>query len=44
MTDEGKEDDINKCPNVSGFIHSKRQIERNNSSQKAKDDNGCIII
>ena len=43
LTEEGKDEDICKCPNVSGFIHSKKQIE-NNNSRKIKDDKGCNII
>ena len=31
LTEEGKDEDICKCPNVSGIIHSKKQIENNNS-------------
>ena len=43
LTEEGKDEDICKCPNVSGIIHSKKQIE-NNNSRKIKDDKGCNII
>ena len=43
LTEEGKDNDINKCPNVSGLIHSKNQIEKNNS-RKLKDKSECIIF
>ena len=43
LTEEGKENDINKCPNVSGLIHSKNQIEKNNS-RKIKDKSECFIF
>ena len=43
LTEEGKDEDICKIPNVSGFIHSKKQIEKNNS-RKIKGDNGCNFI
>jgi casein kinase I family protein HRR25 len=43
LTEEGKDNDINKCPNVSGLIHSKNQIEKNNS-RKIKDKSECIIF
>jgi hypothetical protein len=46
MTDEGKEKEIKKFPNTSGFIHSKSQLENNykNNLKKEEDDNNCIII
>ena len=43
LTEEGKDNDINKCPNVSGLIHSKNQIEKNNS-RKIKDKSECFIF
>jgi len=43
LTEEGKDEDICKIPNVSGFIHSKKQIEKNNS-RKIKGDKGCNFI
>ena len=44
MTEEGKAEDIKKCPNFSGVIHSKRQLEKNNTIKKPEDDGNCIII
>ena len=53
MTDEGKEEEIKKKPNVSGFIHSKRQLEKNihlrniqdtQDTQEIQDSNHCVII
>ena len=44
MTDEGKEDDIIKCPNVSGFIHSKRQLEKKIDTKMTKDESNCVIF
>ena len=51
MTDEGKEEEIKKKPNVSGFIHSKRQLEKNihlrnvvQETQEIQDSNHCVII
>ena len=43
LTEEGKHNDINKCPNISELIHSKNQIEKNNS-RKLKDKSECIIF
>jgi serine/threonine protein kinase len=43
LTEEGKDNDVNKCPNVSGFIHSKNQIEKSNY-RKIKDKSECIIF
>ena len=45
LTEEGK--DENKCPNISGFIHNKEQLEKKNQRahiRKEKDDSCCIII
>ena len=42
LTEEGKEED--KCPNVSGFIHNKEQLEKKINIRKEKDDSCCIII
>ena len=51
MTDEGKEEEIKKCPNVSGFIHSKRQLEKSihlkhnvKEVEDAQEKNLCVII
>ena len=44
MTEEAKEEDIKKSPNVSGVIHSKYQIEKKNNLKKNEDANNCIII
>ena len=44
MTEEGKEEDISRCPNVSGFIHNKRQLEKNINFKKVESENNCIII
>ena len=46
LTEEGKNDDINKCPKVSGVIHCKNQIDNNINSKKIKkeEDNGCYIF
>ena len=41
--EEGKEEDM-KCPNTSGIIHNKEQLERSSHLRKEKDDNCCIII
>jgi hypothetical protein len=41
-TEEGKEED--KCPNVSGSIHNKGQLEKSNHIRKRKDDSCCLII
>ena len=43
LTEEGKDEGICKIPNVSGFIHSKKQLEKNNS-RKIKGDKGCNFI
>ena len=43
LTEEGKDED--KCPNISGFIHNKGQLEKkNNQLRKEKDDSCCIVI
>ena len=46
LTDEGKDKNINKCPNVFSLIHNKSELEKNNNnnSRKINDDNGCNII
>ena len=48
MTEEGKEKEIRKFPNTSGFIHSKSQLENNNNNnnnlKKEEEANNCIII
>ena len=47
MTEEGKEKEIRKFPNTSGFIHSKSQLENNNNNNnnlKKEEANNCIII
>ena len=51
MTDEGKEEEIKKRPNVSGFIHSKRQLEKSihlkqnvKEVQDVQKKNLCVII
>ena len=44
MTDEGKIDDIKKLPNNFGIIHSKRQLEQKNFSNKKKEEGNCLII
>ena len=46
LTEEGKDDDINKCPKVSGVIHSKNQIDKNINSQRIKkeQDGGCYLF
>ena len=49
MTEEGKEKEIRKFPNTSGFIHSKSQLENNtnnnnNNLKKEEEANNCIII
>ena len=46
MTEEGKEKEIRKFPNTSGFIHSKSQLENNNNNNLKKEEeaNNCIII
>jgi hypothetical protein len=46
LTEEGKDDDINKCPKVSGVIHCKNQIDNNINSKRIKkeEDNGCYIF
>ena len=42
MTEEKKDEDLNKCPNSTGIIHSKRQLENNND--KMEEDFKCILI
>ena len=44
MTEEGREKDFNKCPNTSGIIHSKMQLEKKSNYKKMEEDNKCIII
>ena len=46
LTEEGKDDDINKCPKVSGVIHCKNQIDNNINTKRIKkeEDNGCYIF
>jgi len=46
LTEEGKNDEIKKCPKVSGVIHCKNQIDNNINSKKIKkeEDNGCYIF
>ena len=44
MTEEGKAEDIKRCPNYSGVIHSKRQLEKKNITKKSENDDKCIII
>ena len=44
MTEEGKDEDIKKRPNISGFIHSKRQIEKNIKLKKVEDENYCLVF
>jgi hypothetical protein len=44
MTEEGKDEDIKKRPNISGFIHSKRQLEKNIKLKKVEDENYCLVF
>ena len=44
MTDEGKNDDIKKLPNVFGYIHSKTQLEKQVNKKKEEDENKCYIF
>ena len=44
MTDEGKNDDIKKLPNVFGYIHSKGQLEKQTCVKNKDDDTGCFIF
>jgi len=45
MTDEGKEEEIRRRPHVSGFIHSKRQLEKSVHLRKVEEDkSNCLII
>ncbi len=44
MTDEGKNEDIKKLPNVFGIIHSKTQLEKKIQSKKEDDENKCYIF
>ena len=42
-TDEGRDEEI-RCPNTSGFIHNKEQLEKSTHLRKEKDDSCCAII
>ena len=42
-TDEGRDEEI-RCPNTSGFIHNKEQLEKSTHLRKEKDDSCCVII
>jgi hypothetical protein len=44
MTEEGEEKDHNKCPNTSGIIHNKLQLEKKSNYKKKEEENKCIII
>ena len=43
-TEEGKDEDNKKSPNISGFIHNKREIEKNNNISNIEDKSNCIIL
>ena len=44
MTDESKNDDIKKLPNVFGYIHSKGQLEKQTYKRKKEDESRCFIF
>ena len=44
LTEEGKDDEIKKYPNISGIIHNKGQLENEVNLRKPKDDSYCTIF
>ena len=44
MTEEEKDEEVKKRPNISGFIHSKRQLEKSINFKKVEEENHCLLF